>query len=256
MKAELEGQLKDAMPERDSLDLTFLGKGMRGMRRRDFVKAFVAATVAPTAFLGQATPPPRPATLPAPAPVPWMMGLNPATPVPAAEVADAVAEGELHFFSSTQMRTLSRFSDLLVPPIAGTPGAVEAGAPAFLDFLIGESPSDRKAMYQGGLDWLDAESKKEFGKPFAALDKAQADRLIKPWLRTWMLDHPPTEQHAAFINAAHADIRTATVNSKEWSDAQKKDGQESTPKGLYWYPVDPDMRGNHAGTNHDTAAVL
>jgi hypothetical protein len=53
-------------------------RGIKNMQRRNFVKAVVAATVAPTAFMGQSVPPPRPTGLPAPAPVPWMQGLNPA----------------------------------------------------------------------------------------------------------------------------------------------------------------------------------
>lgn len=243
VKVELEGQLKNAIP------------GTGGMRRRDFVRAFVAATVAPTAFLGQSTAPPAPTGMPAPAPVPWMRGLNPATPIPATEAAEAVAESELRFFTSTQMATLSRLSDVLLPPIASTPGAVEAGAPAFLDFFVGESPADRKAMYQGGLDWLDTESKKQFGKPFATLETAQADRLLKPWLRTWMTDHPPTEPHADFINTAHADIRTATVNSRAWSESPDKDGKESTPKGLYWSPVEPNIYVEYARENHHATAA-
>jgi hypothetical protein len=255
MKVELEAQLKDDMPMPDSPEPTLSGKGTRGIRRRDFVKAFMAATVAPTAFLGQATPPPPPTGLPAPAPVPWMRGLNPATPIPPAEAAEVVAESELRFFTSTQMATLTRLSDVLVPSIASTPGAVEAGTPAFLDFFVGESLSDRKAMYQGGLDWLDAESKKQFSKPFAALETAQADRLLKPWLRTWMTDHPPTEAHADFINAAHADIREATVNSRAWSKSPDNDGQESTREGLYWHPVDPGPCWDGTGENrHATAA--
>jgi hypothetical protein len=183
-----------------------------------------------------------------------MRGINPATPIPPATIAEAVAEEELTFFTATQMATLSRLCDVLLPRIGSTPGAVDAGTPAFLDFLIGESPSDRKKMYQDGLSWLDTESKKQFSKPFAALGTAQADGLLKPWLRTWMSDHLPTEPHADFVNTAHSDIRTATVNSRAWGKAPKKEGRESTAKGLYWSPIDPDLCWNHLETN-STAAL-
>jgi hypothetical protein len=53
-----------------------------------------------------------------------------------------------------------------------------------------------------------------------------------------MSDHPPSEPYAHFINVAHSDIRTATINSQAWSEATKP-----TPDvGLYWFPVDPDLR--------------
>jgi Gluconate 2-dehydrogenase subunit 3 len=206
------------------------------MRRREFVRAMVTAAATPKLLLAQNenhAPPP-------PAPVPWTAGLTPDTPVPKAQIAEAVAEGELKFFMPAQMATLTRLSDVLMPPIGSKPGAVSAGVPAFLDFLLGESPADRKAMYQGGLDWLDAESKKKYSQPFAKLDAVQADALLKPWLRTWMSDHPPLEKHADFVNLAHADIRAATVNSKPWSDSPAEGAQERTQVALYWYPIEPD----------------
>lgn len=52
-----------------------------------------------------------------------------------------------------------------------------------------------------------------------------------------MTDHPPTEPHAHFINIAHSDIRTATINSEAWSKARNK----APDMDLYWFPVDPDI---------------
>ncbi|RRA48473.1 gluconate 2-dehydrogenase subunit 3 family protein [Acidipila sp. EB88] len=191
-----------------------------------------------------ATPPqtglaPTPAP-PAPGPVPWMSGLDNLKPPALGEItADMVAVTETRFFTGLQMATLRHLCDLLVPPWGKYPGALEAGAPEFLDFLIGASPLDRQQLFQGGLDRLDRESNEHFHKAFAALAPAEADTLIRPWLRTWMTDHPPTEPYARFINLAHADIRTATINSQAW--AQAADAQ-SRGEALYWFPVDPDLR--------------
>lgn len=208
------------------------------MQRRVFVRAVVSAMAAPKLLLGQAANP----VPPPPAPVPWMTGLNAATPVPATEIEDVVAEADLRFFTSAQMATLSRLSDLMVPSLEDMPGALAAGTPAFLDFLISSSAADRKQMYKGGLDWLEGESKKQFSVSFAQLDATQADRILRPWMRTWMSDHPPTEPHADFVNIAHADIRTATVNSQAWSEASTDDAEDETGHaGLYWYPIEPDL---------------
>ncbi len=209
------------------------------MHRREFVRAVVTALAAPKLLLGQTSNP----TPPPPAPVPWSLGLNASTPIPKTQIAEAVAQAELHFFTPAQMATLTRLSDILVPSLGNKPGALVAETPAFLDFLLGKSPVDRQRMYQGGLDWLDAEANKQFSSPFAQLDAAQTDRILQPWLRTWMTDHPPTETHADFINIAHADIRKATVNSKAWSEAPSRRAQETTPVGLYWYPIEPDLNG-------------
>jgi hypothetical protein len=208
------------------------------MLRRDFVRAVVSVSIAPRLLLSQQTANPA---LPPPAPVPWTLGLNHRTPLPHTEVVDGIAETEQRFFSTAQIATLTRFCDVLLPPIGNKPGALQAETPLFLDFLIGSSPAARKNVYTGGLNWLDLESRKQYQKAFSNLDDRQADAILKPWLRTWMTDHPPTEQHADFINIAHEDIRTATINSKAWSDAASSGAQSITEAGLYWYPIEPDI---------------
>jgi hypothetical protein len=229
------------------------------MKRRDFVKAMMAASVATRELFAQQNPaqapPPQatPATpaaavatqAPAPvaaAPTPWMRGLSEVKPLPIAPLSpDAVAQTNADFFTARQLATLQRFSEMLVPPYNGYPGAVEAGTPKFLDFLIGASPAERQRTYQSGLDRLETEARQRFGIAFADLSPEQADQLIRPWLRTWMTDNPPTEPYAHFINVAHADIRTATINSQAWGDATRAAGK-SPAVDLYWYPVDPDLR--------------
>ena len=217
------------------------------MLRRDFVRAVISLGLLPKALLAQQTANPAP---PPPAPTPWTLGLNPETPLPVTETADGIAETVASFFTSTQLATFTRLSDLLLPPLDNKPGALQAGTPMFLDFLIGSSPTPRKKVYSGGLDWLDAEAKTKYKLPFAQLGAAQADTLIKPWLRTWMTDHPPIERHADFINIAHEDIRTATMNSRIWDDASSAAGKDWVTGGLYWSPIEPDMAGLGTTATH------
>jgi hypothetical protein len=220
------------------------------MQRRDFVKAIVVATVAaPGALAQQAEKLPAPAPK-APAPEPWMRGLLEARPLAMTPlVADAIAQSDTRFFNASQTATLRHFCDLIQPAYAGYPGAIAAGAPEFLDFLIGASPRDRREMYQSGLDRLESESQQQFQEPFATLDPAQADQIIRPQLRTWMSDHPPSEPFPRFINLAHVDIRDATVNSQIWSDAAHAAGRPTPNVDLYWYPVDPVLRRDTASTS-------
>jgi hypothetical protein len=226
------------------------------MQRRDFVKAIVAATVTAKTVSGQqATAPIAPSTPPpvptAPGPVPWMRGLMEVKPLPMTPIVpDSVALTSTHFFNENQIATLRRLSEVLMPPVKGYPGAKAAGAPEFLDFLIGASPADRKQMYQAGLDRLDAEARKHYGVSFAEVDSVQADQLIRPWLRTWTTDHPPREPYAHFINVAHSDIRTATINSQAWSEAAVAGEQRTPDVGLYWFPVDPDLRRKNPASVH------
>ena len=115
------------------------------------------------------------------------------------------------------MATLTRLSDVLMPPMGEKPGAVQAQTPMFLDFLHRRLAGRAQAGVPRGLDWLDAEAKKRFNVEFAKLSDAQVDELLKPWLpHVESIIDPPAEKHADFINIAHDDIRTATVNSKAW----------------------------------------
>lgn len=226
------------------------------MRRRDFVKGMLAAGAAARAAVGtaaaqqaaapEATVPGQhvlpPAAPVAPGPVPWMHGLMDVKPLAMETlVPDVVAQTEAHFFTEAQAQTLRRLSALVMPPLKERPGALDAGAPEFLDFLIGASPRDRQQMYQSGLERLDAEARQKFGVAFEKTTDEQADGLVRPWLRAWMSDHPPTEPYARFINLAHSDIRTATINSQAWSEAAQAAGRGTAGVDLYWYPVDPDM---------------
>jgi hypothetical protein len=206
------------------------------MRRRDFVRSLIAAVFASRGLAAQEAAKPQ---LPIAAPVPWTLGLNPNTPIPATAVAEGIAEAKLSFFTAPQMESFKRLSDLLMPPMGGKPGAVEAETPQFLDMLIGQSSEARKKIYSGGLEWLETEAQKEYKLQFSKLDDGQASALLKPWLRTWMSDHPPVESHADFVNVAHDDIREATFNSEAWADSRSAAAQ-GTPTGVYWSPIDPE----------------
>lgn len=226
------------------------------MRRREFVKAMLAASVSARTMMGQNAPasvtasvpppiPPHAAPLPAPGPLPWMRGLLEAKALPMTPlVPDAVAHTQAHFFTRQQLATLRQLCGVLMPPLKSAPGAIDAGVPEFLDFLISASPGDQQKMYVDGLNRLDAEARNQFGIPFAGVNLEEADTLIRPWLRTWMTDHPPKDFHERFMNLVHSDIRTATINSKPWSDALPADDDRRMEEGMYWYPVDPDLNHN------------
>jgi hypothetical protein len=131
----------------------------------------------------------------------------------------------------------------------GHPGALEAGAPEFLDFLIGVSPPDRQKLYRDGLDALNSQAKKQFKKSFADLDASQADAIVRPLLVVipWSEDLPQ-DKVRHFIAQAHRDFRTATENSREWAAGGASSGRRGGRgfgggTGLYWLPVDPVVRG-------------
>ena len=215
------------------------------MERREFLRAMAVLAITPRWLLAQQ----NNAAPALPAPVPWTLGLNPRTPLPQTMVADTAGEMVPTFFSAAQIATLRRLSDVMLPRTQRHPGALDAKTPEFLDFLIGHSPAVRGELYTAGLNWLDREAKLKCKKPFAEVETAEVDAILKPWLRTWMTDHPPTQTHADFVNIAHADIRTATTNSQVWFDSLDEERQESAAQ-LYWSPIEPDVYAERATSVH------
>jgi hypothetical protein len=157
--------------------------------------------------------------------------------------AELVADAEPRFFAPAQYAALRRLSALLMPSLNGGPGALECGAPEFLDFLIGASLPDRQKLYRGGLDTLNAKAKKSFNKTFADLNDADADVVIRPLLVpvAWVQD-APKDPAVQFVVEAHRDIRTATQNSREWADAGAASGRRRGGGGTYLNPIDPTYR--------------
>jgi hypothetical protein len=199
------------------------------MRRRGFVKALAAIPAAPALLAQRAAP--APAAAPVRPPSDELPVLTPSVP-------DAAADMMPHFFTPAQFSALRKVSDLLMPPVNGAPGALDAKAAEFLDFLIGDSTADRKLVYQAGLDALNSQSLKQFKRPFADLESSQAEVLLAPLRQPWTFDEP-ADPIAAFLRAAKQDVRTATVNSREFSAAgSAAGGRRFGGGGLYWYPLD------------------
>ncbi len=135
-----------------------------------------------------------------------------------------------------------------MPPLKNNPGALDAKAPEFLDFLISVSPANRQKSYQFGLDHLDLQAKEKYGRPFSELDGAQVDAILRPLLvaRPWPADLP-ADPLKSFLAEVHEDLRTATMNSREWAAASEKSGRRFTrgfrESGYYWFPIDPISQG-------------
>lgn len=141
------------------------------------------------------------------------------------------------FFTAPQLAALRKLSDILMPPLNNLPGALDANAAEFLDFLIGQSSAERKQLYRNGLNTLNAQALRQFKKPFAEVDGAQADTLLAPLKQPWTYD-PPTDLFARFLREAKQDVRNATMNSREYNTAGSAGGRRGGGVGQYWYPLD------------------
>jgi Gluconate 2-dehydrogenase subunit 3 len=214
------------------------------MKRRGFVRGLILAPAAQAALSAQQNRTPQTPAAPAAAqqPVPMRGAQGPARLKVTA--ADLTSESPRLFFSKDQFETLEKMATVMMPPMKGNPGAIEAQAPLFLDFLISVSPFDRQNLYQNGLDQLNEQAKQKFQKNFAQLDASQVGTILKPLMvaRPWNLDWPK-DPLQDFVAQAHEDIRKATTNSREYAEASANSGRRfnrgSQSTGFYWKPIDP-----------------
>lgn len=223
------------------------------MKRRKFVSGLLS--VPASAIASQAVQQPAAATQQQPPPKPVTPARQeprqaPRQSVPKLDLtaSDLTSQAVPFFFTATQMATLKKLAELLAPPMKNNPGAIEAKAPEFLDFLISVSPSERQKSYQSGLDGLESQAQQKCQASFHTLTAAQADGILKPLLvaRYWPEDLP-SDPMQSFIAQVHEDLRTATMNSREWAAASEKSGRLFARgfrgSGYYWAPIDPISEG-------------
>jgi Gluconate 2-dehydrogenase subunit 3 len=158
------------------------------------------------------------------------------------------------FFTPDQYAALRRLSDRFMPPMNGKPGALQAGAPEFVDFYTSVSLPERQQFYRAGLDNLNDQARAKFNKRFADLTDAQTDQILKPMFKPRgssggvqaVLELGP------FVNRAYQDIRTVTINSPAWAENAKQSGI-AVLSPLTWNSVDPTLPLYHQTDAIDTS---
>ena len=137
-------------------------------------------------------------------------------PLSAAQPDEAGDPGRLRFFTPDEMTAFRRLADTVLPRTS-TPGALDAGAPEFLDFHLSQSDPGRQKLYREGVRrWMAG---------------ASLDPLKQPWTYD-----PPSDPWSAFLRAAKDDLWRATVNSRAWGAATE--GRRRVTGATYWYPVE------------------
>jgi len=81
------------------------------------------------------------------------------------------------FFSASQINTIAILCDIILPAEGEHGSATDAEVPAFIEFIAQDLPIHQLPL-QGGLMWLDSESRKRFDLPFAEAADAQQIALI------------------------------------------------------------------------------
>lgn len=106
-------------------------------------------------------------------------------PLQAAELAHNVIDGEREesgayapkFFDAHQYKTLQTLCETIIPSDTDAAGAIEGGAPEFIDLLTSEN-TDYQAKLGPGLTWLDTTCTTRFGKAFVDCTPQQQTQVL------------------------------------------------------------------------------
>jgi gluconate 2-dehydrogenase subunit 3-like protein len=108
-------------------------------------------------------------------------------PAQAAEMAHRMVQAEKavtpnrayqpKFFSQHQYKTLLALCQAIIPPDGKSGGAIEAGAPEFIDLLTSES-AEYQLRLGGGLMWLDGTCKDRYGKLYVECAPEQQKSIL------------------------------------------------------------------------------
>ncbi len=96
----------------------------------------------------------------------------------AAEKAATPAKGYApKFFSAHEYKTLQTLCQSIIPADADSGGAIEAGAPEFIDLLTSENPEYQRIL-GGGLLWLDSECSNRYDKTYLDCARQQQKEIL------------------------------------------------------------------------------
>ena len=107
-------------------------------------------------------------------------------PLEAAEYAHALVAAEKRtaaggykpkYFPAHQYKTLRMLCETILPSDGDSGGAIEAGAPEFIDLLTSENP-EYQLKLGGGLMWLDSRCADQFGSVFESCTAAQQKEML------------------------------------------------------------------------------
>jgi gluconate 2-dehydrogenase gamma chain len=106
-------------------------------------------------------------------------------PLEAAEHAHRMIEAEQaskgayspKFFDAQMYKTLQTLCETIIPADADSGGAIEGGAPEFIDLLTSEN-AEYQAQLGGGLKWLESNCTARYGKVYLDCSRQQQKEIL------------------------------------------------------------------------------
>jgi hypothetical protein len=107
------------------------------------------------------------------------------------------------FFTAHEYAAVRVLAELVIPRDGRSGGALDAGVPEFMDFILVENPGMQTAI-RGGLAWLNAESRQRFGREFVAASDGQRRAILDDI--AWPARARPEHSHGVAFFTAFRDL--------------------------------------------------
>ncbi|MBL8241331.1 MAG: gluconate 2-dehydrogenase subunit 3 family protein [Bryobacterales bacterium] len=88
---------------------------------------------------------------------------------------------EPKYFSKEDFALLAKVAELIIPT-TDTPGAIAAGVPAYIDFVVSRSAPQKK-LFKDGLAWLKKNDLAQLTELCAAVDKGASKTPEQKWFK-------------------------------------------------------------------------
>ena len=84
------------------------------------------------------------------------------------------------FFTQRELRTVRVLADDVIPRDDRSGSATDAGVPDFIEYNLSvqETTDETRTAWRGGLRWMDTESRRRFGVPYASASAAQRHQIL------------------------------------------------------------------------------
>lgn len=113
------------------------------------------------------------------------------------------------FFTPRELRTVRVLADDIMPRDERSGSATEAGVPDFMDYNLSveDTTNETRIAWRGGLRWIDTESRRRFGVPYASASAAQRHQILDDI--AWPDRVRPELRHGAAFFARFRDMTAA-----------------------------------------------
>ena len=135
--------------------------------------------------------------------------------------------------SAQQFRTISRLTDVIIPPGGGGGSGTDAGAPEFIDLLCSEN-EQLATIFRDGLTWLDDVMRERTGNVFVETTEPEQTELLDDLVEVERGRGP-------------TDLR-AGIGFFAWARRLTVDAYYTSPVGI----TDVGFRGNQVLTSYST----